>query len=34
MAFDKADLIPDSLIPGNYDFRDIEGYDFTNKVRD
>lgn len=28
------DEIPDELIPAEYDFRNIEGFDFTGQVRD
>lgn len=27
-------MIPDNEIPGEYDFRWLNGYDFTNPVRD
>ena len=32
--FKNSDEIPDAEIPAVYDFRNIEGYDFTNPVRD
>ena len=32
--YKTADEIPDSLIPESYDFRNINGYDFTNPLRD
>lgn len=32
--YKNSDEIPDSEIPAVYDFRNIEGYDFTNPVRD
>ena len=32
--YKSANDIPDSEIPQNYDFRNINGYDFTNRVRD
>lgn len=32
--YNKPDEIPDSLIPREWDFRNIGGYDFTGPVRD
>ena len=32
--FKTADDIPDSMIPDSYDFRNLDGYDFTGEVRD
>jgi len=32
--YNSADQIPDEELPDNYDFRNIDGYDFTNEVRD
>lgn len=32
--YKSANEIPDSELPQNYDFRNINGYDFTNRVRD
>ena len=32
--YKNIDEIPDSLVPKEYDFRNIEGYDFTGSVRD
>jgi C1A family cysteine protease len=32
--YKTADEIPDSEIPDQYDFTNIDGYDFTNPVRD
>jgi hypothetical protein len=32
--YKTSDLIPDSEIPLNYDFSNIEGYDFTGPIRD
>jgi len=32
--YSSADEIPDSEIPDNLDFRDIDGYDFTSYIRD
>ena len=28
-----ADDIPNDLVPNEYDFRNINGFDFTNEVR-
>jgi hypothetical protein len=33
-TYSNADQIPDKLIPDAYDFRNIEGFDFTNPLRD
>lgn len=33
-SYTKSDDINDSEVPATYDFRNIEGYDFTNPVRD
>lgn len=32
--YNDIDEIPDSLVPSSYDFRNIDGYDFTGPVRD
>lgn len=32
--FKTADEIPDALIPESYDFRNLDGFDFTNPLRD
>lgn len=32
--YKTSDEIPDSEIPLNYDFSNIEGYDFTGPIRD
>ena len=32
--FKTPDHIPDSMVPENYDFRNIGGYDFTGSLRD
>lgn len=32
--YNSADEIPDKLIPESYDFRNIDGFDFTNPLRD
>lgn len=32
--YKSADDIPDSEVPEAYDFSDINGYDFTGKIRD
>ena len=32
--FTDPDEIPDSAVPDEYDFRNINGYDFTGKLRD
>jgi len=32
--YSSAQDIPDSLIPESYDFRNIDGFDFTNPLRD
>lgn len=32
--FSTADEIPDSMIPESYDLRSIDGFDFTNPLRD
>jgi len=32
--YKSADEIPDNLIPDGYDFRSIDGFDFTNPLRD
>jgi hypothetical protein len=29
-----ADEVPDDQIPDSYDMRDLDGYDFTNPLRD
>ena len=33
-TYKSADDIPDKLIPDSYDFRNIDGFDFTNPLRD
>lgn len=30
----SANEIPDSAIPDSYDFRNVDGFDFTNPLRD
>lgn len=32
--YSHADKIPDSEIPESYDFRNLDGFDFTSKFRD
>lgn len=32
--YSTADEIPDNMIPESYDMRDIDGFDFTNPLRD
>ena len=32
--YNDIDEIPDSMVPSSYDFRNIDGYDFTGPVRD
>lgn len=32
--YSQPDEIPDSMVPSEWDFRNIGGYDFTGKVRD
>ena len=32
--YKNAEDIPDNLVPETYDFRNIDGYDFTGEVRD
>lgn len=32
--FSTADAIPDNMIPESYDLRNIDGFDFTNPLRD
>ena len=32
--YTSLDEIPDSMIPNEWDFRNINGYDFTGVVRD
>lgn len=32
--YKSADEIPDSVLPETYDFRNFEGFDFTNPLRD
>lgn len=32
--YKKPEDIPDHLVPDDYDFRNINGYDFTGKLRD
>lgn len=32
--YKTADEIPDALIPESYDFRNLDGFDFTNPLRD
>lgn len=32
--YPTADEIPDNKIPDSYDFRDVDGFDFTNPLRD
>lgn len=32
--YKTADDIPDKLIPDQYDFRNVDGFDFTNPLRD
>ncbi len=32
--FNSSSDIPDSLIPESYDLRNIDGFDFTNPLRD
>ena len=34
MKYATIDDMPDSIIPDTYDLRNIDGYDFTGKVRD
>ena len=31
--YTSADQIPDDQVPANFDWRDIQGFDFTNKHR-
>jgi len=33
-TYKSADDIPDKQIPDSYDFRNIDGFDFTNPLRD
>ena len=33
-TYGSAAEIPDDLIPESYDYRNIEGFDFTNPLRD
>jgi hypothetical protein len=33
-TYKSADDIPDKLIPDSYDYRNIDGFDFTNPLRD
>jgi len=33
-SYKSSEDIPDSAIPESYDFRNIEGFDFTNPLRD
>ena len=32
--FKTPDHIPDNLVPDHYDFRNIDGFDFTGPLRD
>lgn len=32
--YKTADEIPDSVLPESYDFRNLDGFDFTNPLRD
>jgi hypothetical protein len=32
--YKAADEIPDSLLPETFDFRNVDGFDFTNPLRD
>ena len=32
--YNSAQDIPDNMIPDSYDFRNIDGFDFTNPLRD
>ena len=32
--YPKAEDIPDSQLPQQFDWRDVKGYDFTSKIRD
>jgi cathepsin C len=33
-TYKSSDEIPDKLIPETYDYRNIDGFDFTNPLRD
>ena len=32
--YSKSEDIPDKEIPDSYDFRNLDGYDFTGEIRD
>lgn len=33
-SYKSPEQIPDNMIPDSYDYRNIEGFDFTNPLRD